>query len=81
MVATTVAPGAAFKSLSSNEAVRDPRFHIPGPSSRLCAQIQFILGDIPLYTVGILAFGTFTFFFMMKRVDRCVVLLQHQHHY
>ncbi|RPD81859.1 hypothetical protein L226DRAFT_497007 [Lentinus tigrinus ALCF2SS1-7] len=57
MVAQTVAPGAAFKSLSSNDV------------------IQFLLADIPIFTVGILAFGTLTFFFLMKRVDRWVFCL------
>ncbi|KAI0724414.1 hypothetical protein C8T65DRAFT_704286 [Cerioporus squamosus] len=57
MVAQSAAPGAAFKSLSSNDV------------------IQFILADIPIFTVGILAFGTFTFFFLMKRVDRWVLCL------
>ncbi|TFK94342.1 hypothetical protein K466DRAFT_561168 [Polyporus arcularius HHB13444] len=57
MVSQSVAPGAAFRSLSPNDA------------------IQFILADIPIFTVGILAFGTFTFFFLMKRVDRWVLCL------
>ena len=73
MVAETVAPGAAFKSLSSNDAVRDVRTAPRAPPLILHPQIQFILGDIPLYTVGILALGTFTFFFFMKRVDRYVL--------
>ncbi|KAH9944501.1 uncharacterized protein BXZ73DRAFT_87385 [Epithele typhae] len=54
LVTTAAGPAAAFKRLSSIEA------------------IQFILADIPLYTVGILAFGSLTFFFLMKRVDRWV---------
>ncbi|KAI0374305.1 hypothetical protein BV20DRAFT_935787 [Pilatotrama ljubarskyi] len=39
------------------------------------AAIQFILADIPLFTVGILAFGVLTFFFLMKRVDKWVFCL------
>ncbi|KAI0757138.1 hypothetical protein C8Q80DRAFT_1091049 [Daedaleopsis nitida] len=57
MVSQTVAPGAAFKSLSPNDA------------------IQFILADIPIFTVGVLAFGTLTFFFLMKRIDRWIFCL------
>ncbi|KAM5538174.1 hypothetical protein V8D89_008061 [Ganoderma adspersum] len=37
--------------------------------------IQFILADIPVFCVGILALGTFTFFFLMKRVDRWIFCL------
>ncbi|KAI0361775.1 hypothetical protein OH77DRAFT_461299 [Trametes cingulata] len=39
------------------------------------AAIQFILADIPIFTVGILAFGVLTFFFLMKRVDKWVFCL------
>ncbi|KAI0824211.1 hypothetical protein BC628DRAFT_452098 [Trametes gibbosa] len=37
--------------------------------------IQLILADIPLFAVGILAFGVLTFFFLMKRVDKLVFCL------
>ncbi|TBU35105.1 hypothetical protein BD311DRAFT_773259 [Dichomitus squalens] len=37
--------------------------------------IQFILADIPNFCVGILALGTFTFFLLMKRVDRWIFCL------
>ncbi|KAH9898523.1 hypothetical protein C8Q73DRAFT_404996 [Cubamyces lactineus] len=57
MVAQVSAPGAAFATLSSDEA------------------IQLILADIPLFSVGIMAFGVLTFFFLMKRVDKWVFCL------
>ncbi|CDO72369.1 hypothetical protein BN946_scf184977.g67 [Trametes cinnabarina] len=37
--------------------------------------IQLILADIPTFSVGILAFGVLTFFFLMKRVDKWVFCL------
>ncbi|KAI0778048.1 hypothetical protein BD413DRAFT_465133 [Trametes elegans] len=37
--------------------------------------IQFILADIPLFAVGILAFGVLMFFFLMKRVDKWIFSL------
>ncbi|KAI0639267.1 hypothetical protein C8Q77DRAFT_1152255 [Trametes polyzona] len=37
--------------------------------------IQFILADIPVFAVGILAFGVLMFFFLMKRVDKWVFCL------
>ncbi|EIW64800.1 uncharacterized protein TRAVEDRAFT_62242 [Trametes versicolor FP-101664 SS1] len=37
--------------------------------------IQLILADVPLFAVGILAFGVLMFFFLMKRVDKLVFCL------
>ncbi|OSD06087.1 hypothetical protein PYCCODRAFT_1464766 [Trametes coccinea BRFM310] len=37
--------------------------------------IQLLLADIPNFSVGILAFGVLTFFFLMRRVDRWVFCL------
>jgi hypothetical protein len=37
------------------------------------SQIQDLLADIPIFSVGLLSFGVFTFFFAMKRVNACVI--------
>ncbi|OJT09497.1 hypothetical protein TRAPUB_14031 [Trametes pubescens] len=37
--------------------------------------IQLILADVPIFAVGILAFGVLMFFFLMKRVDKLVFCL------
>ncbi|KAI8995501.1 hypothetical protein BD414DRAFT_534664 [Trametes punicea] len=37
--------------------------------------IQLILADIPIFSVGMVAFGVLTFFFLMKRVDKWVFCL------
>lgn len=36
-------------------------------------QLEDVLADIPLFSVGFVAFGVFTFFFVMRRINRCVL--------
>jgi hypothetical protein len=37
------------------------------------SQIEDLLADIPIFSVGLLSFGVFTFFFVMKRINMCVM--------
>lgn len=62
-------PGVAISSLSSDTAVSPAITHTSLPALKPI-QIQLILADVPLFAVGILAFGVLMFFFLMKRVDK-----------
>lgn len=69
MSADAFEPGVAISSLSSDTAVSLAITHA-SLLALIPAQIQLILADVPLFAVGILAFGVLMFFFLMKRVDK-----------
>ena len=72
--------GSYSSALSLTDDVAVSSYIISVPSDADLAnpfsQLEDVLADIPLFSVGFVAFGVFTFFFVMRRINRCVTCTQ-----
>ena len=62
--ALTLSDDATVSTLSSISVYRFLKLRL--------SQLELVLADIPFFSVGLLGFGVFTFFFVMRRISRCV---------
>ena len=72
----TAGLAAAIRSLSSNTAVCTSiaLYSIVLLINDACSQqVQYILSDIPFFTIGILSIGVFSFFLILGKVTRYVI--------
>ena len=71
--------GSYSSALSLTDDVAVSSYIISVPSDADLAnpfsQLEDVLADIPLFSVGFVAFGVFTFFLVMRRINRCVTCI------